>query len=336
MAAPPSSSSKLFVIGDVHGCAAELRTLLRKLPLDQDSTLIFLGDYVDRGPDAKGVIDTILALRQIYNVIPLKGNHEWLFAQYLARPNDANATSNFVLNGGSNTLASYSDDGTTYSVPVAHLEFLAALPLYYSTDTHFFVHAGIPPDFDFSENISAKTAHQLLWIRSVFLESKVKWPKMVVHGHTPVEKAEFHPNRINLDTGCVFGRQLTAMNMATGELISVPRQPEVPARVLQSNIPGGQPRAQRFEGEIAVELVIQGSYFPFRTVNFNEFGLLVFPAPGSEHLHFDLGDKIFGQLLPGGDSVFEFDGAIVRTDVVNGKPALGIKFERLRNLRDDP
>lgn len=332
---PASSISELFVVGDVHGCSEELGALLRKLPLDQESTLVFLGDYVDRGPNAKAVIDTILNLRELYNVIALKGNHEWLFMNYLARPNDAAATSNFILNGGGNTLASYSQDGTTYTVPSAHLEFLNSLRLFHSTPTHFFVHAGVPPDFDFADPIDEKTAHQLLWIRSVFLESKVKWPKMVVHGHTPVAKAEFHPNRINLDTGCVFGRSLTAWHVGSGKLFSVERDAKAAPRFLSSNIPGGQPRAHRFEGEIPVELVIQGSYFPFRTVNFNEFGLLVFPAPGSEHLHFSLGDKVFGQILPMGDSLFEFDGAVVRVDDVNGRPALGIKFESLRNLRDE-
>lgn len=135
---------KLIVIGDVHGCAEELKALVHKLPLDQDTTLLFLGDYVDRGPDAKGVIDTVLDLSELYKVIALKGNHEWLMEEYLAKPTNAVASGNFILNGGSATLASYSTDGQTYEIPSSHKEFLANLKLYHETETHFYVHAGIP------------------------------------------------------------------------------------------------------------------------------------------------------------------------------------------------
>src|SRR5438046_1705083 len=118
------SAPKLVVIGDVHGCAEELKALIHKLPLDQSTTILFLGDYVDRGPDAKSVIDTVLNLSEIYSVIPLMGNHEWLMQQYLDSPNDPVASGNFILNGGSATLASYSKDGATYDIPAAHRKFL--------------------------------------------------------------------------------------------------------------------------------------------------------------------------------------------------------------------
>lgn len=335
MASQPSSN--IYAIGDVHGCSEELKALLRKLKLDRESTLLFLGDYVDRGPDGKGVIDTILDLSEIYNVIALQGNHEWLFTQYLANPKDAQVSSNFILNGGSSTLVSYSTDGVSFTVPGAHRNFLAGLKLFHSTSTHFYVHAGVPPGFDFSrtENLDEKTAHQLLWIRSTFLDSKAQWPKVVVHGHTPVKAAEVHPNRINLDTGCVFGGRLTAMNMNTGELIEVARQEAQEPKFLNAPFPGGQNRPQRFVGEIPVDLQWQGKLHPFRTENFNEFGLLIFAQPGSEHLRLEVGMKVKGLIRPDPDSVFGFEGVVMRMAESKGKTGVGIKFDRLENLKEN-
>jgi serine/threonine protein phosphatase 1 len=327
---------KLIVIGDVHGCAEELKALIHKLPLDQDTTILFLGDYVDRGPDAKGVIDTVLDLTELYKVIALQGNHEWLMQQYLANPQNAVASGNFILNGGSATLASYSQDGSTYTIPSSHRKFLDELKLFHSTETHFYVHAGIPPDFDFSPKVDAKTAHQFLWIRNVFLDSRVKWPKVIVHGHTPVSQPEILPNRINLDTGCVFGRRLTAMNMDTGEIYSVERNQVAPT-FLKHTAGAGGARAVRFHGEMAVELRVDGGLYPFRTVNFNEFGLLLYPAPGAKRMvQLSLGQAVEGQIQPGADLAFRFKASVVRKDLVKNLPHYGLRFDELENLAELP
>ena len=328
-----SAKGTLFAIGDVHGCAEELRILVHKLPLDKDSTLLFLGDYVDRGPDSKGVIDTVLDLSQLYKVITLKGNHEWLFEQYLKNPADPLASSNFILNGGSATLASYSSDGISYDVPEKHRKFLAGLVLCHSTEKHFFVHAGLPPGFDFDAKIDSKTAHHMLWIRSSFLENPTPWPKVIVHGHTPVKDVEILPHRINLDTGCVFGRALPAMNMSTGELYSVKRN-QVADRKFLMNDSAGKPRAQRYEGEISVEVREGENSFAFKTVNFNEFGLLISPVPGKQILALEVGDPVEGQIMPGGDVVFAFRGVVMRVNVSAGSLSYGIQFESLENLKE--
>jgi serine/threonine protein phosphatase 1 len=327
-------ATNIFAIGDVHGCAEELQALIHKLPLDQDSILVFLGDYVDRGPDSKGVIDTVLDLSEIYNVIALKGNHEWLMQQYLAKPNDPVASGNFILNGGSATLASYSTDGVTFSIPASHRDFLDGLELFHVTDKHFFVHAGIPPNYDFQTKPDEKMAHQFLWIRNVFLDSKQKWPRIVVHGHTPVEKAEQLPNRINLDTGCVFGRRLTAMNMATGELYSVERNQVERPTFLTQTLRGGRARAQRFEGKVGVEILVNDQGYPFQTVNYNEFGLLVTPGEGSVQLDFAIGQVVNGLIKPGGDNIFHFAATVMRKDLVNGVPNYGLRFDTLENLAE--
>ena len=330
----PKKPGTLFVIGDVHGCAAELRALLHKLPLDKDSVLLFLGDYVDRGPDSKGVIDTVLDISSLYRVIALKGNHEWLFEQYLKNPADPLASSNFILNGGSATLASYSEDGVSYEVPERHKQFLASLELCHSTEKHFFVHAGIPPGFDFAAPIDTKTAHHMLWIRSTFLESKVPWPKVIVHGHTPVKEPEVLPHRINLDTGCVFGRSLTAMNMSTGDIYSVKRNQAADPKFLLHDPGSGKPRAQRYEGEVSVEVIEGKNAFYFRTVNFNEFGFLISPVPDKQILALEVGDKVEGLIKPGGDVVFRFQGTVMRVNAAAGALSYGVHFESLENLKE--
>lgn len=331
-------AGNFYVIGDVHGCAEELKILLHQLPLDQESTLLFLGDYVDRGPNSRGVIDTVLNISELYKVIALKGNHEWLLEQYLKNPADPAASSNFILNGGSSTLASYSSDGTTYEIPGTHLAFLKSLRYFYTTDTHFFVHAGVPPGYDFfapnSSTVDPKTAHQMMWIRSTFLECKEKWPKLVVHGHTPVDKPEVLPNRINLDTGCVFGRRLTAMNVTNGKFYSVARDQESDPKFLTS-VFEGRPRAHRFVGEIPVEVAHgSGAPFHFKTVNFNEFGLLIFHAPKCPVLPLRVGQKVSGRILPGAGDVFEFSGAVTRVDTSSANLLYAVKFDKLVNQKE--
>lgn len=330
-------AENFYVIGDVHGCSEELKILLHQLPLDSSATLLFLGDYVDRGPDSKGVIDTVLNMSELYRVIALKGNHEWLMEQYLKNPLDPTASGNFILNGGSPTLASYSLDGSTFEIPSAHLAFLKSLKIFYSTNTHFYVHAGIPPDYDFSAQNDAtldpKTAHQMLWIRSVFLESKVKWPKMVVHGHTPVPQAEVHPNRINLDTGCVFGRKLTAWNATTGEFFSVARDQQADPKFLTSTF-AGRARAQRFVGQVAVSVPIGAETFSFTTVNFNEFGLLMSSSAGAPAVAMSVGQQISGRIQPGDGHSFEFKGAVTRVDSSKGFSVYAIKFDSLRTMKE--
>jgi len=326
-------SPKTFVIGDVHGCAEELKILLHQLPLDHESTLIFLGDYVDRGPDSKGVIDTLLNVSELYKVITLKGNHEAMFEDYLLKPRDSVAASNFILNGGSSTLASYSEDGVKFTVPSAHREFLSKLLICHSTEKYFFVHAGVPPGFTFTEPFDPKTQHQMLWIRSVFLDSKEQWAKIVVHGHTPVKEPEVLPYRINLDTGCVFGRHLTAYDITNKKFYSVNRNQAADPKFLTHTF-GGRTRAQRYEGEVSVEVRQGFETFAFRTVNFNEFGMLIYPDPSKPVLALTVGQIISGMIMTGGETTFEFRGPVMRADSKSGILQYGIKFESLINLKD--
>ncbi|HET9870388.1 MAG TPA: metallophosphoesterase family protein [bacterium] len=208
----------IYAIGDIHGCLKQLQDLLAQLPLGPDDELVFLGDYIDRGPDSKGVLDYLLKERQPHWHF-LRGNHEQMLLDWLGTPNPL-AASNWLLNGGHQTLQSYIPKDKMDEVrgegihvllqsyiPHTHVEFLNALPLTYDTPEAFFCHAGINLD----KPLADQEADDLLWIRRKFLQDPRPTPKLVVHGHTPVEKLDLTRDRINLDTGCVYGGALTAL-----------------------------------------------------------------------------------------------------------------------------
>ncbi|MGH7739582.1 MAG: metallophosphoesterase family protein [bacterium] len=208
----------IYAIGDIHGCLKALRGLLKQLPVKPEDELIFLGDYIDRGPDSKGVLDYLIQ-EQKPNWRFLRGNHEQMMLDWLDTPNST-AASNWLLNGGHQTLQSYVSQEKLDEVrgedvhvllrdhiPSAHVEFLNASNLSYETPDYYFCHAGVNLD----KPLAAQEADDLLWIRRKFLLDPRPTPKLVVHGHTPVEKVDLNRDRINLDTGCVYGGALTAL-----------------------------------------------------------------------------------------------------------------------------
>jgi hypothetical protein len=124
------------------------------------------------------------------------------------------------------------------------------------------------------------------------------------------------------------------MNMDTGELYSVDRHEDTSPKLLVTTFGDDGKRPLRYSGDVAVDFLVGQESFPFRTANFHEFGLLVYPAPGGERLKLSLGQQVAGLIKPGGDLVFAFKGAVVRATVVNGVTGFGIKFDSLRNLKD--
>lgn len=320
--------NQTFAIGDIHGCADDLQALLDKLPLTSSSKLVFLGDYVDRGPDSRRVIDTILNLKKKYKVVTIKGNHEEMFLSFLEAPESADAAL-FILNGGSATLASYSDNQGHYKIPSKHYDFLNQLELWHVDDEHVYVHAGLPNLK--LEKIDLET-HQdeLLWIREPFLSSKFDWGKVVVHGHTPKEAVTVSPNRINLDTGCVFGGHLSAMELSTGEIYSVKKSGAAPHTYLRSEY--SQRIAHRFSGAIRVTLEWRGKKTEFITLNYNEFGMLVRQSVAGA-IDLKKGMKVrgeFGAQGKGqGDKPMTFEGEVARTDRRGPFPLFGLKINRL-------
>jgi serine/threonine protein phosphatase 1 len=198
-----------YAIGDIHGSLDKLRALFARCEAHaagRPMKLVFLGDYIDRGPESFGVIDFLLTLqkRRGADVITLMGNHEDMALSVIDGVNRAGA---WVLQGGEETLRSYSVADPS-NIPRAHIDWLRALRLTYDDGRRLFVHAGVNPDVP----LDAQEGDDLLWIREPFLSDRRDYGRLIVHGHTPLQAGlpELHDNRLNLDTAAVFGGPLTA------------------------------------------------------------------------------------------------------------------------------
>ena len=215
----------LYVIGDIHGQLAQLDRAFALVEADggHDAKVVFIGDYTDRGPDSKGVVERLMnGLEAGRNWTCLKGNHDRMFEWFMEDHPRQEPYLPIDLSwhherlGGLTTLASYGVDisgrprlselheQAQNLVPRSHIDFLASNPLTYETDALFIAHAGIRPGVPLAD----QTEHDLLWIRQDFINDKSQHPKLIVHGHTAVDYPEHHGNRINLDGGAGYGRDL--------------------------------------------------------------------------------------------------------------------------------
>lgn len=198
---------KHFAITDIHGMfdllLNALHTIYNKYP-DEDVTIIFLGDYIDRGPKSKQVVDLLMAgpayipeRRNRKDVwIILKGNHEDMMVNALQSSHTSSNYRHFVQNGGDKTLQSFKNvDNIRH-----YIDWMDSLPTSYETKFHFFCHAGIWPD----KPLKDQDEKTLLWIRDRFLQYPYKHEKYIIHGHTPNDQAEVLDNRCNLDSGAVW------------------------------------------------------------------------------------------------------------------------------------
>ncbi len=215
---------RVYAIGDIHGCLRELQSLLEIIdndlalyPIDHHK-LIFLGDYVDRGPAAQEVLELLIALNNSdRDTVILKGNHEDWLTGFLKDP-ELTGTG-YMRWGGIQTLASYgveAEPGISFTdiarrarkaIPRTHWVFMRGLPLSYTQDDYLFVHAGIRPGVA----MASQMEHDLMWIRDDFLCHSAPFEKVVVHGHTPIDVPEVCNNRINIDTRCFDSGMLTAL-----------------------------------------------------------------------------------------------------------------------------
>ena len=204
----------LFAIGDIHGCKDALVRLIDRLDLTPSDQVVFIGDYIDRGPDSKGVIDYLIEFKaKMPNTIFLKGNHEDMFLSWLGY---GGADGEYwVKNGGNATLTSYAVTNRNNFLPESHLNFYQTLDICVKCENLLFVHAGINPFVELEE----QTEHDMLWIRNDFLDNKHNTNYTIIHGHTPTMTVDFDlPYRIGLDTGCVFGGILSCINCFTHDL----------------------------------------------------------------------------------------------------------------------
>jgi serine/threonine protein phosphatase 1 len=208
-------ADRLFAIGDVHGNARELEALLTGLRPGRGDTVAFVGDYVDRGPDSAQVIDLLLDLqRSEAATIFLKGNHEDMALAYLGSPGHWGEA--WLLNGGGATLRSYGlppdaqPSEARAVIPAAHIAFLEALEPWRRLAGHVLVHAGIRPGVPMAEQQDT----DLFWIREEFTLHPHDLAETVVFGHTPSRTVFVDlPYKIGIDTGCVYGGTLTALDL---------------------------------------------------------------------------------------------------------------------------
>ena len=217
-----------YVIGDIHGCAAELSRLAEGLPLVQGDVVVFLGDYIDRGPNSREVISYLLSLRMEHKTIEfvfLKGNHEDMLLSYLGLGGRHGEM--FLPNGGIHTLASYemepgkfSREDTLAALPADHLSFFQTLSNFHLMDSFLCVHAGINPQKPWAE----QTDEELLWIRNTFIYRPHTLPQTVLFGHTPQSTVFYDlPYKVGLDTGLVYGNMLTCLEVDEKVLYQVGR-----------------------------------------------------------------------------------------------------------------
>ncbi|MBN8907266.1 MAG: metallophosphoesterase [Rhodospirillales bacterium] len=210
---------RVYAIGDIHGCADQLAALHASIAADiaarpvADPLLLHIGDYVDRGPDTRGLIARLAGGPPIPGVptVNLIGNHENTMMEALG--GERAAATDWLFAGGRPTLESYGVDpaspreGWRAAIPDAHVAFLHGLVLMHREGGYAFVHAGVRPGVP----LEAQARDDMLRMRQPFLYSEADFGAVVVHGHTPVKHPVIRHNRIAIDTGAVFGGQLTCL-----------------------------------------------------------------------------------------------------------------------------
>ena len=220
----PNQNKRLYVIGDIHGRLDLLDRLIDEIDRDAkkhgtNCLTVTVGDYIDRGPDSRGVLERLLSNPFPGDYVALKGNHEALLEAFLEDPAIG---AQWRRLGGLETLHSFGVPvaammvGKNYdqaaeqlraALSPAHTKFLASLKTSFTVGRYFLCHAGIRPGV----SLERQSPQDLLWIRDEFLNSRKDFGKIVVHGHTPIVEPEVLPNRINIDTGAFPTGRLTCV-----------------------------------------------------------------------------------------------------------------------------
>ncbi len=235
--------SRVFAIGDIHGCPGELGALLDGMGLERGDTVCFVGDYIDRGKDSRGVIDLLLAFRRRDDVrsIFLKGNHEDMCLSFLGRAGRWGES--WLVNGGAEAVRSYGLDARSApaaleaAMPPEHIAFLEGLERSHRDLGYLLVHAGIRPTRRWEE----QSDEDLFWIRDEFISRPHQLPETIVYGHTPVRQVYADlPYKIGIDTGLVYGGCLTALELPDQTLHQVVAGER---RVRRSALPPSRRRA---------------------------------------------------------------------------------------------
>ena len=227
---------RIYAVGDIHGRSDLVSRVLcgidddcQRRPVDRPIT-VFIGDYIDRGPGSRAVLDLLLRWRRDNEAVFLLGNHETFLTRFLA---DSRTLNEWRQNGGLETLLSYElkptispdrreqvrlADQLADAIPPQHLNFLASLDLSFCCGDFLFVHAGVRPGVPIEE----QTEDDLLWIREEFLAHEQPFERFVVHGHTPVNAPDLRSNRINIDTGAFATGRLTCIVIEGSAIAQLP------------------------------------------------------------------------------------------------------------------
>jgi serine/threonine protein phosphatase 1 len=225
---------RVYAISDIHGCADLLQKMFTVIDRDL-STIgsmraihVFLGDYIDRGPDSSQTIDLLIERGRKHESIFLKGNHEAFLFDVLKDPSQLQ---NWKQYGGLQTLVSYglrpslNPDPVEQSelirqlanaIPIHQRRFFNNLRLRFVCGDFFFVHAGVRPGIP----LAKQSEEDMLWIREEFLASEEQYTKYIVHGHTPVREPDIRPNRINIDTGAYATGNLTLLTIEGDRMLA--------------------------------------------------------------------------------------------------------------------
>lgn len=221
---PTADGGRILVVGDIHGCPDELDALLGAVAPQAADTVCFLGDYVDRGPASRVVVDRLLELeRSAARCVFLRGNHEDMLLAFLGR--GGRFADAYLENGGTTTLRSYGlaprpEPDLAAMLPPAHLRFFERLELMCDFGAALCVHAGIRPSLPLEQ----QSEEDLLWIREDFFATPHSLDKIVLYGHTPRRAVEIvPPYRIGLDTGLVYGGALSCLELGAARLWQVER-----------------------------------------------------------------------------------------------------------------
>jgi serine/threonine protein phosphatase 1 len=221
----------LYAVGDIHGRRDKLEALVDGLPLSKGDHVVFVGDYVDRGPDPRGVVDYLIALRKRVRCTFLLGNHESMFLSFLGWKGEAYFGSEaFLHNGGETTLASYGyfEAKDRFRLPDAHEAFFRACVLSHLEGEYLFLHAGLSRQrlslSDAKYAVSHEHPRELLWQRATG-ELPHSLGVTLVYGHTPTPDFQVRwnlPYSIGIDTGAVYGGPLTAIRLPDETVFQTP------------------------------------------------------------------------------------------------------------------
>jgi serine/threonine protein phosphatase 1 len=223
---------RIYAIGDIHGRADLLDDMFKRIDanLASNPTLhgieVFLGDYIDRGPASREVLDRLVARKRTNRTVFLKGNHETYITEFVTNPL---LLEDWQRLGGLETLMSYGIKPSInasaaeqarlaaafdQALPQSHRRFVGDLKSSFTCGDFYFVHAGVRPGIP----LAKQREEDLLWIRSEFLNCEDDFGKIIVHGHTPVLRPDFRPNRINIDTGAYATGRLTCLILENDEM----------------------------------------------------------------------------------------------------------------------